>query len=109
MAASLRGQRALLIASTDLSHHHDARTASRLDSRVIECVEAFDPEGLLVALRECPEHACGGGPAVSVMMAARALGACDARVLKYGDSGDVSGDNDSVVGYLAAAFGSFGQ
>jgi AmmeMemoRadiSam system protein B len=26
-------------------------------------------------------------------------------VLKYGDSGDVSGDTDSVVGYVSAAFG----
>ena len=41
------------------------------------------------------------------MRAAKALGAPDARVLKYGDSGDVSGDKDAVVGYLAAAFGTF--
>jgi AmmeMemoRadiSam system protein B len=108
MTAVFRGQRVLLIASTDLSHYHDARTASRLDARVVDCVERFDPEGLLAALQECPEHACGGGPTVSVMMAAHALGARDARVLKYGDSGDVSGDKGAVVGYLAAAFGSFG-
>jgi hypothetical protein len=44
---------------------------------------------------------------VSVMRAAEALGAKDARVLRYGDSGDVSGDKDAVVGYLAAAFGRF--
>jgi AmmeMemoRadiSam system protein B len=54
-----------------------------------------------------PEHACGGGPTVSVMRAAKAIGAEDARVLKYGDSGDVSGDKDAVVGYLAAAFGTY--
>jgi predicted class III extradiol MEMO1 family dioxygenase len=36
---------------------------------------------------------------------ARALGATDAVVLKYADSGDVSGDKTAVVGYLAAAFG----
>ena len=42
---------------------------------------------------------------VAVMRAARALGARDAVVLNYGDSGDVSGDKSSVVGYLAAAFG----
>ena len=54
-----------------------------------------------------PEHACGGGPTVAVMRAAKLLGATDARVLKYGDSGDVSGDKDAVVGYLAAAFGTF--
>ena len=42
---------------------------------------------------------------VAAMRAARALGARDAVVLKYGDSGDVSGDKSSVVGYLAAALG----
>jgi AmmeMemoRadiSam system protein B len=41
------------------------------------------------------------------MKAARALGATQGRVLKYGHSGEVSGDDDGVVGYLAAAFGTF--
>ena len=48
-------------------------------------------------------HACGGGPMVAVLQAARRLGASQARVLRYADSGDVSGDKASVVGYLAAA------
>lgn len=107
LATGLKGCRAVLIASTDLSHYHDAVTASRLDGRVIELVRTFDPEALLEALEARPEHACGGGAIVAVMMAARALGARAARVLKYGDSGDVSGDKDTVVGYLAAAIGSF--
>ena len=51
------------------------------------------------------DHACGGGPLVSVMRAARGLGARQARVLRYADSGDVSGDKSSVVGYMAAAIG----
>jgi MEMO1 family protein len=107
LAAGLAGRKALLVASSDLSHYHDATTAARLDGRVIEHVRAFDDAGLLSALEDYPEHACGGGPIVSVMHAARALGARDARILKYADSGDVSGDKDAVVGYLAAAFGTF--
>jgi AmmeMemoRadiSam system protein B len=39
------------------------------------------------------------------MRAALALGMTASRVLRRADSGDVSGDRDSVVGYLAAAFG----
>ena len=42
---------------------------------------------------------------MSVLRAARALGADSGAVLKYGDSGDVSGDTDSVVGYVSAVFG----
>jgi AmmeMemoRadiSam system protein B len=107
------GRRALLVASTDLSHYFDAKTAASLDGRVKECVAAFDPEGLLDLFEQYPEHergryvACGGGAAISVMKAARALGAKHGRVLKYAHSGEVSGDYDGVVGYLAAAFGTF--
>ena len=50
---------------------------------------------------------CGIGPAIAVMMAARALGARQARVLRYAHSGEVSGDFDGVVGYLAAVLGTF--
>jgi hypothetical protein len=107
LAAVLRGRRALLIASTDLSHYHDAATAARLDGVVIDHVTRFDPDGLQRALDARPEHACGGGPTVAVMRAAKALGARDAVVLQYADSGDVSGDKSAVVGYLAAAFGTF--
>ena len=71
LAAALRGRRALLVASTDLSHYHDAATASALDRVVIDCVARFDAEGLQAALDAQPEHACGGGPTVAVMRAAR--------------------------------------
>jgi hypothetical protein len=107
IAAGIKGRRAVLVASTDLSHYQNASTAAALDARVIRHVKRFDPDGLMSMLETAPEHACGGGPTVAVMRAAKALGAADVRVLKYGDSGDVSGDKDAVVGYLAAAFGSF--
>lgn len=113
LAAALRGIRSLIVASTDLSHYFDAVTAGELDRRVQDRVAAFDPEGLIELADEYPEHergryvGCGIGPAISVMMAARALGARDARVLKYAHSGEVSGDYDGVVGYMAAVMGTF--
>jgi AmmeMemoRadiSam system protein B len=107
IAAALRGRRAVIVASTDLSHYYDAATAATLDDKVIQQMLRFDADGLMRLLEASPEHACGGGPAVSVMRAAKALGAQDARVLKYADSGDVSGDKHAVVGYVAAAFGTF--
>lgn len=113
IASAFGGRRALLVASTDLSHYFDAATAKTLDRRVCDAVEAFDPVALLDLFEQYPEGergryvACGGGAAIAVMMAARALGARDGRVLKYAHSGEVSGDYDGVVGYLAAAFGVF--
>jgi MEMO1 family protein len=106
-------RRALLVASTDLSHYLDAKTAASLDGRVQACVDPFDPDALLDLFEQYPERergqyvACGGGPAIAVMKAAQRLGVQHGRVLKYAHSGEVSGDYSGVVGYLAAAFGSF--
>src|SRR5688572_6042973 len=97
------GGEILLVASSDLSHYEDAATAARLDGVVLRHVEALDAAGLMAALERDPRHACGGGPMVSVLHAASRLGATRARVLRYADSGDVSGDKASVVGYMAAA------
>jgi AmmeMemoRadiSam system protein B len=113
LGRAARSKRILLVGSTDLSHYFDAQTAVSLDGRVRDCVSAFDPDRLLELFERYPEGdrgryvACGGGPAISVMKAARDRGAQSARVLKYAHSGDVSGDNSGVVGYLAAAFGAF--
>jgi len=49
-------------------------------------------------------EACGGGPAAVAMMAAKQSGADKATVLKYANSGDVTGDRSGVVGYAAAVF-----
>lgn len=92
----------LIIASSDLSHYENAQVAAAMDRVVLEHVEALDADGLMDALAEEPRHACGGGPMVSVLRAAKQLGATAARVLRYADSGDVSGDKSAVVGYMAA-------
>ena len=92
----------LLIASSDLSHYENAIVAARMDAVMIRHIERLDDSGLMDALEHEPRHACGGGPIVSVLHAARQRGATEARVLRYADSGDVSGDKSSVVGYLAA-------
>ena len=107
LSTALAGRNALLVASTDLSHYYDAGTAARLDAVVIDCVARLDADGLQSALDARPDHACGGGPTVAVLRAAKALGARDSVVLNYADSGDVSGDKSAVVGYMAAALGTF--
>jgi AmmeMemoRadiSam system protein B len=107
LSTALAGRRALLVASSDLSHYLDRTRASALDKIVLERLERFDSEGLQAALDRQPNHACGGGPIVAVMRTARALGATNAAVLRYADSGDVSGDVGHVVGYVSAMFGTF--
>jgi AmmeMemoRadiSam system protein B len=71
---------------------------------VVADVERLDPLSLMARLERDRGHACGGGPMVAVMQAARGLGAASARVLRYADSGDAGErDKSRVVGYLSAA------
>ncbi len=99
---SLKGKSALIVASTDLSHFHPYDEAVRLDNIVINHVNSFDPEGLFTDLRAGVCEACGGSPMAATMLAAKGLGADKAKVLKYANSGDVTGDRSGVVGYMAA-------
>lgn len=103
LARAIGNANVLLVASSDLSHYEDARVAARMDGVVADRIGALDPDGLMRALEREPRHACGGGPIVSVLRAASRLGAAHASVLRYADSGDVTGDKSAVVGYLAAA------
>lgn len=94
----------LLVASSDLSHYYSREEARVLDDQVARRVADFDPKGLSRDLSKGKCEACGGGPMVTVMLAAEKLGAYRAQVLKTGDSGDAAGDTSRVVGYMAAAF-----
>ncbi|MGV8073878.1 MAG: AmmeMemoRadiSam system protein B [Syntrophobacteraceae bacterium] len=98
-----RDEDVLLVASSDLSHYHPYNEAKRLDQIVTEKVDGFDPQGLAQALSKGECEACGAGPMMTVMLAAKELGANRAKVLHYANSGDVTGDTRGVVGYLAAA------
>ena len=103
IVSSVKGMNVLLVASTDLSHFHPYDEAVRLDGIVIDHVERYDYEGLARDLKSRKCEACGGGPIITVMIAARELGASQAVTLKYANSGDVTDDKSGVVGYLGAA------
>ncbi|MDD2696355.1 MAG: AmmeMemoRadiSam system protein B, partial [Anaerolineales bacterium] len=102
LAEALAGRRALLVASTDLSHFYPQPTARVLDEEMLRRVAAFDPEGVLRAEEEGKGFACGRGALAAVLWAAKELGADEVKVLNYGTSGDITGDFGQVVGYGAA-------
>jgi AmmeMemoRadiSam system protein B/AmmeMemoRadiSam system protein A len=93
----------LLVASSDLSHHHPYDDAVRIDRKTLRGIEEYDYFDLARNLEMRVWEACGGGPIVAAMIAAERLGATQARVLRYANSGDVTGDHGSVVGYGAVA------
>lgn len=96
---SARSESVLLVASTDMSHYISAELARELDSHALERVLALDPEGLhRVVVRE-DISMCGFIPTTVALVAAKMLGATRAELVQYGNSGEVSGDFDQVVGY----------
>jgi AmmeMemoRadiSam system protein B len=94
----------LIIASTDLSHYHPYDTASKLDERVSGLIGSFDTGGLMEEFTSDKAEMCGGGPVLAAMTISAAMGADSSKIIKYANSGDISGDRSAVVGYLSAAF-----
>lgn len=97
--ADAAGPDALVVASSDMSHYVPAEEARRLDHRALDRVLALDPEGLYETVRGEGITMCGVVPATVMLFAARRLGARTATLVRYGSSGDVNGDDRSVVGY----------
>ena len=97
-------RRILLIASTDLSHFHNAVKAKQLDQQIVAAVKSFDPVAFWSLIKNRQAEACGAGSLLSVMLAAQKMGANRAQILSYRHSGEVCGDNSRVVGYLSAVF-----
>ena len=93
----------VMVASTDWQHYRPASEGQLMDSLGIDCLKHLDIDRLEKSLKEGKVEMCGGTAAIAVLKAAVARGANRVKLLKYGDSGDVSGDKNAVVGYVAAA------
>ena len=100
---SLAGKRALLVASTDLSHFYPHEIAEQLDKTMLQQIADFSPEGVFRAEESGAGFACGFPAVAAVLWAARALGGNAVRVLHHSTSADETGDASQVVGYGAAA------
>lgn len=102
LAKVLRDKNFALVASTDLSHFYNHKTALTYDRAMLSEIESFNPEGAFDIERAGKGFACGLGAFTAVMWASRELGADKVQVLRHATSGDVTGDYASVVGYAAA-------
>lgn len=95
-------QNTLLTASTDLSHFNPAEDAKALDQTILDQIQALDPEGLYQAQHSGTGSACGLGPLAAVLWASTKDNTIKPQILNYAHSGDITGDNTSVVGYASA-------
>jgi len=94
---------ALIIASSDMTHYESQESVSSKDTRAIQAILELDEDELLKRVERFDITMCGYGPAVSLIAAAKELGAGRVELVKYQTSGDTSGDYSSVVGYAGLA------
>jgi len=87
----------LLVISVDLSHFHTQKEANRLDNETIRNILSFDEHGILDCEVDSPY-------ALAAFLNLAKKKGWPARLLEYKTSGDITGDNSSVVGYGAVGF-----
>jgi MEMO1 family protein len=103
LAKMIKGNDTLIVASSDLSHYHPYDEATKMDGKTLKAIAEWDYLSLSRNFELRHWEACGGGPIVAAMIAAQRLGANQAKILKYANTGDVTGDHSRVVGYGAVA------
>lgn len=91
----------LIVASTDMSHYISADRARDKDRMAIDKILALDPEGLVNTVAMERISMCGVAPTAIMLAAALELGAENAEVVNYTNSGNVMGDYNRVVAYLS--------
>ncbi len=112
LARIVRHRRVLIVASSDLSHYPAYDDAVRIDTATLDALMTLDPAAFHAAVSSSRDSfaglstaACGEGPILAALSAARHLGARRANIVSYANSGDTSvGDRDRVVGYGAVVF-----
>ena len=93
----------LIVISSDMNHYEEELKTRTKDGYAIEQIKALSPDGLLDVTSRLGISMCGAVPAAIGMNAAIALGATEARVVRYATSATASGDFFEVVGYAGIA------
>ncbi len=99
---NFKNKNVLYVISTDLSHFYSSDTAKKLDYVAIEYIKKIDLRGFYEAIVSGKTEACGAGPLMILLYLAQLNKWNKCEILKYADSGDISGDKSNVVGYLSA-------
>jgi len=93
------GKPVLIVASSDMTHYESRDSATAKDSLAMQQIKTLDPEGLYNTVLVNKITMCGIMPTTIALIAALRLGATQARLIRYTDSGEASGDTNQVVGY----------
>lgn len=90
---------ATLIASSDMTHYEPGERAAKKDRLAIDAMLQLDEEKLMAIIKKEHISMCGYAPVICLLSAAKSLGAKKAELVDYRNSGDITGDKTSVVGY----------
>ncbi|MDR3631273.1 MAG: AmmeMemoRadiSam system protein B [Desulfocapsaceae bacterium] len=93
------GRDVLILASSDMTHYESRQVATRKDSLALDRLLNLDAAGLYQTVINEKISMCGFIPATIATLASLRCGARQARLVRYTDSGEASGDTAQVVGY----------
>jgi len=103
LVEALDAKNALVIASSDMTHYEPSKTAAAKDQAALCAVIDGDAKRFYQTVETQNITACGYAPITSLIT--YAVGVCaKAQLLSYFNSGDVTCDHSSVVGYAAVKF-----
>jgi AmmeMemoRadiSam system protein B len=103
LTEALADTNSVVIASSDMTHYEPAKTAALKDHAALKAVTDMDAKRFYETIENQNITACGFMPITSLIT--YGVGVCaKAQLLSYHNSGDITGDHSSVVGYAAVSF-----
>jgi AmmeMemoRadiSam system protein B len=103
LVEALDATNTVVIASSDMTHYEPAKFATAKDQAALKAVAAMDAERFYQIVEAQNITACGYAPITSLITYGIGVNA-KASLLSYHNSGDITGDHSSVVGYAAVSF-----
>jgi len=99
---SLKDKKALVVASTDMSHFYSHEKAAVIDGNTISLISSFKINELIDRLEKGENIMCGGSGVAASLLYANKTGEGKVQILRYQDSSQAGGSTAEVVGYLSA-------
>jgi MEMO1 family protein len=104
LTEALASKNTVVIASSDMTHYEPAKLASEKDQVALKAVTDLDAKRFYETVETQNITACGFMPITSLITYANGVGSKEAKILSYHNSGDITGDHSSVVGYASVSF-----
>ena len=103
LTEALDAANSIIIASSDMTHYESAKSAAAKDQAALSAIIDLDAKLFYNTVENKNITACGYAPITALITYAVGVNA-KAQVLSYHNSGDITGDPSSVVGYASVSF-----